>query len=164
MLLLVLTITVACAMAQRPMYAGSGPIGRPELANRFRDPAAETSTTATGLSNRLGEDSTPPPNLPVDALGDEELVNRLNQWPREHRPFWLLNSAAIEEQRNQNVNRLVQQAQAQQNQQNQQAQGQQPLESRRSFNNFDQQSTDDQVASLPIRPTGQRPTFWSRGN
>lgn len=82
-------------MAQRPSYAGSAPIGRPGLANRFKD--TEQSTTAT-VYNRFSEDGTTA-KIPVDARGDAQLVDRLNQWPRENRPYWLLNAEKIEAQR-----------------------------------------------------------------
>lgn len=97
---------VAITVAQRPPYAGKRPIGVPELASRFR-PEGESSTSITAtqadnsLSNRLGEDSANGEKLPVDALGDADLVNRLKQWPRDQQPFWLLNAAAIEEHRRQ---------------------------------------------------------------
>ncbi|KAJ3640014.1 hypothetical protein Zmor_003337 [Zophobas morio] len=100
--LVVLVAIFAATMAQRPMYAGSRPIGRPDLASRFRDPNEE-STVA--VFNRVGEDGTTA-KIPVDARGDAVLVDRLNQWPREHRPFWLLNADHIEASRNSQGNQL----------------------------------------------------------
>ncbi|EDW72662.2 uncharacterized protein Dwil_GK17123 [Drosophila willistoni] len=38
--------------------------------------------------------------LPIDAHGDRELINHLNQLPVEQRPFWLINYEAIEALRN----------------------------------------------------------------
>ncbi|EFA11052.1 hypothetical protein TcasGA2_TC004646 [Tribolium castaneum] len=96
----VFALFIAATVAQRPTYAGSRPIGRPDLASRFKDPE-EQSTVA--VYNRVGEDGTTA-RIPVDARGDGQLVDRLNQWPREHRPFWLLNADHIEASRNgQNV-------------------------------------------------------------
>lgn len=83
--------------AQRPSFAGTSPKGFPSLANRFKDP----NETAT-LENRVGETTSTTGRIPVDALGDNQLVNRLNQWPRENRPFWLLNADHIEAARNTN--------------------------------------------------------------
>lgn len=97
---------VVTAWAQRPTYAGSGPIGTPQLASRFRDTSTSTSTSTTtaasGVANRNGGDgtSTTTVRLPVDARGDADLVNRLSQWPRENQPFWLINAEHIEKHRN----------------------------------------------------------------
>lgn len=86
---------VVAANAQRPSYAGTSPKGFPSLANRFKDP----NESAT-LENRIGETTSTTGRIPVDALGDGQLVDRLNQWPRENRPFWLLNADHIEASRN----------------------------------------------------------------
>lgn len=97
--LIALLPIIATTMSQRPPYAGSRPIGVPELHNRFREPS---TTTVVPLGNRLGEVSDNKianENIPVDALGDRELVDRLQQWPRENQPFWLLNAEAIEAHR-----------------------------------------------------------------
>lgn len=42
----------------------------------------------------------PQSGIPIDAHGDIALVNRLNTWPRQTRPFWLLNADQIEAHRN----------------------------------------------------------------
>lgn len=86
------------AAAQRPSFAGTSPKGFPSLADRFKDP----NDSAT-LENRIGEITSTTGRIPVDALGDGQLVNRLNQWPRENRPFWLLNADHIEASRNTNT-------------------------------------------------------------
>uniref|UniRef100_A0A1B0FFC0 Uncharacterized protein n=1 Tax=Glossina morsitans morsitans TaxID=37546 RepID=A0A1B0FFC0_GLOMM len=44
--------------------------------------------------------STTMQNLPLDAQGDQLLIDRLNRLPEDKRPFWLLNYQAIEAQRN----------------------------------------------------------------
>lgn len=95
---MVLLSIFAISYAQRPSYAGSSAKGRPGLASRFK----ENSTSSTvSVVNRVGEDTTgTTEKLPVDARGDAFLVNRLNQWPRENRPFWLLNADQIEAARN----------------------------------------------------------------
>lgn len=91
--------------AQRPSYAGSSRKGYPELANRFRD-TESTSTSSVTFENRVGESSTgTTEKIPIDARGDSDLVNRLNQWPRENRPFWLLNAEHIEASRSQQPDR-----------------------------------------------------------
>lgn len=132
----------AITIAQRPSYAGRRPIGRPELASRFRE---ENETTTVNLNNRLSGGSTE--KIPVDARGDYDLVNRLQEWPREHRPFWLINAEAIEAHRNQNI--LKQQYDEQQRQQQEQ-QGSVLTQSRLG---------SDEDETIPIRNNDQRPTF-----
>lgn len=83
--------------AQRPGYL-SGPVGYPGLANRFKDDSA--TTTALDLNNRIGEQDGTTIKIPIDARGDVDLVNRLNDWPRENRPFWFINAEHIENHRN----------------------------------------------------------------
>lgn len=97
--LLILMGLFGFSVSQRPSYAGSSPKGRPELASRFKD--TETSpSTSVNFEDRLGETSTSTTQrIPVDARGDGQLVETLNQWPRENRPFWLLNSDHIEASR-----------------------------------------------------------------
>lgn len=127
-------LTIALVSAQRPTYAGQGPKGRPGLANRFKDP---NETTTVGLVNRLGEDGGTTAKIPVDARGDGELVDRLNQWPREHQPFWLLNAGHIEASRNPQNNL--------------------DLANRNNFNNAIGGGPDDETR--PIRPLEQRSSF-----
>lgn len=88
---------LAITTAQRPSYAGTSVKGYPELASRFGGP-----DSTVGVANRIGEQDGPTPKIPTDARGDVDLVNRLNQWPRENRPFWLLNSDHIERHRRPN--------------------------------------------------------------
>ncbi|CAH4030108.1 unnamed protein product [Pieris brassicae] len=72
----------AVAEAQRPFYAGLRPIGYP---------AVESSP----LGNRFGEDS----NAPIEARGDGNLINRIEQMPVEQRPFWYLNAKQYDDLR-----------------------------------------------------------------
>lgn len=89
------------ALSQRPFYAQTPPPNLTELAIRF-DP--DYVPTQSSLGNRFGEDGQPitttTMRLPVDALGDRELVERISKWPRDKWPFWYANWRAIEEQRN----------------------------------------------------------------
>lgn len=73
---IVLTFTLLCALtyAQRPFYAGSRPIGYPQI-------------SSNALFNRFGESA----DAPIEARGDANLINRLNQMPVDKRPFWFVN-------------------------------------------------------------------------
>lgn len=72
---LAFTVLIAVVAAQRPFYAGLRPIGYPEVESQSL------------LSNRFGEDE----DQPIEARGDGNLINRLNQLPIDSRPFWYLN-------------------------------------------------------------------------
>ncbi|XP_041982487.1 uncharacterized protein LOC121735652 [Aricia agestis] len=73
----VLLAILTAAAAQRPFFAGSKPIGFPDI-----------------------QPETPPPiqDLPLEARGDRELVERLKQLPVDKQPFWFLNWRQYEEQ------------------------------------------------------------------
>ncbi|KAG5891251.1 hypothetical protein JTB14_019659 [Gonioctena quinquepunctata] len=103
--ILLLGTILTTAMAQRPSFAGTRPIGVPELATRFKNndtSASPASGADPDLANRFGSNNSSGNgmNIPVDARGDENLVKRLQSWPRENQPFWLINADAIEAQRN----------------------------------------------------------------
>ncbi|KAJ8937167.1 hypothetical protein NQ318_009369 [Aromia moschata] len=122
---------IAAVSAQRPFYAGSRPIGVPDLANRFKD----TSSPDQTIVNRVAEATpTSTRRIPIDARGDQELVDRLEQWPRENQPFWLLNAQHIENHRNPQPNRKQ-------------------VQSRNSFD------ADPTIKARPIRPTIPRSPF-----
>lgn len=87
-------VLLQVVVAQRGSYAGVRPI-----ANGIKGPFP---MQATGLNNRFGDDDNSingPQRLPVDALGDVNLVNKLSQRPLSHQPFWLLNYQQIEAHR-----------------------------------------------------------------
>lgn len=91
-------LTLNIVFAQRGSYAGVRPI-----ANGNKGPFP---TQPSGLFNRFADDGADnsingPQRLPVDALGDANLVNTLYQRPVHQQPFWLLNYQQIEAQRNQ---------------------------------------------------------------
>ncbi|KAF5306663.1 hypothetical protein FQA39_LY08852 [Lamprigera yunnana] len=109
--LIVCFCILASTASQRSGYL-SGNAAYPELANRFKT-GEESSTTLSPLGNRLGVDGTTE-KLPIDARGDRELVDRLLTWPRENRPYWLVNYKIVEDFRNQqNRDNLIQQGQEQ---------------------------------------------------
>ncbi|XP_076675810.1 uncharacterized protein LOC143372978 [Andrena cerasifolii] len=101
------------AQSQRPSYAGSGNRVYPQVLPQY----IEEQAAAAGVGNRINSEndsgfvalgsvpartsttSTIPPDLPVDALGDVDLVNRIKTWPKEKQPFWFLNWQQIQENR-----------------------------------------------------------------
>lgn len=92
--LMSLSTMFIAANAQRGSYAGVRPIS-----NGNKGPFPEQ---ASGINNRFGEDNgITPQRLPIDALGDVNLVNTLLQRPPQYQPFWLLNWQQIEAHKNQ---------------------------------------------------------------
>jgi len=155
--LVVLTSVVVVAIAQRPGYLGSGPIGYPGLASRFKDDSQPSSSVS--VNNRLGGNGGTTPKIPVDARGDVDLVVRLNNWPRENRPFWFLNADAIEAQRNPQGTTNTQGFQ----QQNLQGRfgGQQSGFEPNNFDSFD--DFGNPVETRTIRPVLTRGSFAGSG-
>ncbi|XP_034834638.1 uncharacterized protein [Maniola hyperantus] len=99
---LVSALFAICA-SQRSPYAGRRPIGFPTIETTTLVTAAAAAQNDT-LGNRFGENSTvttTTQRLPVEALGDRDLVNRLGQLPQDKQPFWYLNWQALETNRNQ---------------------------------------------------------------
>lgn len=93
--------------SQRPPYAGSSDRSRyPQVLPQYIE---EQAVGMSSLGNRINADNsvsslastttTIPFDLPVDARGDIELINRIKTWPREKQPFWYLNWMQIQEQR-----------------------------------------------------------------
>lgn len=80
-------LLISVTEAQRGSYAGSRPI-----INGIKG----DFPVDTGISSRFGGN-----DLPVDARGDVNLVNRLSDLPSNQQPFWLLNYQQIEQHRNQ---------------------------------------------------------------
>ncbi|XP_047992601.1 uncharacterized protein LOC125231253 [Leguminivora glycinivorella] len=85
-------LVVACA-AQRSFY-GRRPIGYPVL--------EQPSTESNALGDRFGTgETTTTQRLPIEALGDQALVDQLSKLPQDKQPFWLLNWRALEQHRQQ---------------------------------------------------------------
>ncbi|XP_063829443.1 fatty acyl-CoA hydrolase precursor, medium chain [Ostrinia nubilalis] len=84
-------MSLTLVSGQRPSFAGSRPIGFPEV----------EKTTTEGLGNRFGEDdvSTTTIRLPIEANGDRDLVDRLSKLPVDQQPFWFINWQAYEAHR-----------------------------------------------------------------
>ncbi|CAH0720379.1 unnamed protein product, partial [Brenthis ino] len=96
---IVFSVMIAICNSQRSPYAGRRPIGFPIV------DTTTTTTTTDNLGNRFGENgtttTTTTQRLPIEALGDRELVNRLGKLPEDKQPFWFLNWQALEEFRKQ---------------------------------------------------------------
>ncbi|CAD1471703.1 unnamed protein product [Heterotrigona itama] len=116
--------------SQRPPYAGSSkpyPAVLPQYleaatagAGAGAGAAANNNINGT-IGNRIDSNNgnrplmaapsipmaipTIPPDLPVDALGDVDLVNRIKTWPKDKQPFWFLNWQQIQEHRGDSKNR-----------------------------------------------------------
>ncbi|XP_018362885.1 PREDICTED: glutenin, high molecular weight subunit DX5-like isoform X2 [Trachymyrmex cornetzi] len=85
-------------------------------------------TDSSLLGNRIGDEDSGfaaaaapplsttinPADLPVDAHGDIDLVNRIKTWPRDKQPFWYINWQAIQAHRG-DVNNTARPAQTQPN-------------------------------------------------
>ncbi|XP_048481677.1 uncharacterized protein LOC119693433 [Plutella xylostella] len=83
---LLITVAATIVEGQRPFYAGSRPIGYPEIVQN-----------EDLLSNRFGVDEP----VPLEARGDRNLVYRLKQLPEDNQPFWYLNWRQYDEARRQ---------------------------------------------------------------
>ncbi|KOC59839.1 hypothetical protein WH47_10468 [Habropoda laboriosa] len=115
--------------SQRPPYAGSSkpyPAVLPQYLDEqqaaFAASASVAGTTGS-VVNRLDASnsnlpisgpamtttstSTIPPDLPIDALGDINLVNRIKTWPRDKQPFWFINWQQIQEHRGDTRNKDI---------------------------------------------------------
>ncbi|KAI8439299.1 hypothetical protein MSG28_013132 [Choristoneura fumiferana] len=82
-LTLLLTIIAVIVQAQRPFYAGTRPIGYPQVASDSL------------LSNRFGSDEPGP----IEFQGDRNYRNRIQQLPKDQQPFWYLNWRQYDELR-----------------------------------------------------------------
>lgn len=90
------------ASAQRAPFAGSRPNG---YKDRLQTVNA-SNNAPNGIADRFGENTNTgvagtTEKLPHLALGDRDIVDRLNEFPVDQRPFWLINAQAIEAQKNQ---------------------------------------------------------------
>ncbi|XP_074098295.1 uncharacterized protein LOC141526982 [Cotesia typhae] len=101
---LVLAVSIVVVQSQRPPYAGTSdhlPAVLPQYqtSNQILNPSEGQNVTAT--DNRINIQTNSPQilNLPVDAHGDIDLINRIQSWPKESQPFWYLNWKQIEEHR-----------------------------------------------------------------
>ncbi|XP_017759788.1 PREDICTED: uncharacterized protein LOC108550544 [Eufriesea mexicana] len=81
--------------------SGTEALGSRLDSNSSSLPGLESAVTSTPMTTT----STIPPDLPVDALGDVNLINRIKTWPREKQPFWYINWQQIQEHRGSTRNR-----------------------------------------------------------
>lgn len=91
---------VLMTSGQRAPFAGSRPNG---YKDKLQSNNANNANN-NGIADRFGENTGvtgTTEKLPHLALGDREIVDRLNTFPVDQRPFWLVNAQAIEDQKNQ---------------------------------------------------------------
>jgi hypothetical protein len=86
---------------QSSFYAGNRKETYPKVLSRF-------GGDETNVENRIGQNnpsttSVAPTSTRTDSLHDPDTVSRVATWPKEHQPFWYLNSFHIDSQRGQNV-------------------------------------------------------------
>ncbi|KAG7206760.1 hypothetical protein KM043_000679 [Ampulex compressa] len=101
--------SVCLVQSQRPPYAGTSnryPIVLPQYLEERGEAVVASVANRIDTENKNGDTpsellppSTLPPDFPVDALGDVDLVNRIKTWPRDKQPFWYLNWRQIQEHR-----------------------------------------------------------------
>ncbi|KAL1116312.1 hypothetical protein AAG570_005807, partial [Ranatra chinensis] len=85
---------LACVLCQRPPYV-SGPLTYPGPLPQYGQ--------STTLEDRLGEETTTPrPTSTVTSLPgsiyEQELIDRVPEWPADKRPFWFINNQFIQNQ------------------------------------------------------------------
>ncbi|KAM7358673.1 uncharacterized protein ACRADG_003561 [Cochliomyia hominivorax] len=76
---------------------GGGDISINSNTNTISSPSPSNSVSST----------TQRPGVPLDAHGDQLLIDQLNRIPIDKRPFWFINYQAIEAQRNGTVNNFA---------------------------------------------------------
>ncbi|XP_041982336.1 uncharacterized protein LOC121735553 isoform X2 [Aricia agestis] len=98
---IVFSMLLAVSYSQRSPYAGRDPIGYPKI--EVTTVSTTTVRNQDTLGNKFGENqtttTTTTERLPLEALGDRELVNRLGQLPQDKQPFWFLNWQELEKHR-----------------------------------------------------------------
>jgi len=103
-----------------PTYQGAQ--GNPAGQETQGTPIIGTGSTLLGNRIDSGEGGSAPTlsttinlaDLPIDAHGDIDLVNRIKTWPRDKQPFWYINWQAIQNHRG-DANNTAQPAQTQLN-------------------------------------------------
>ena len=68
--------------------------------DRFGEGVSNSSTMSSTNSSPASPSTTQQPGVPLDAHGDQLLIDQLNSLPIDKRPFWFINYQAIEAQRN----------------------------------------------------------------
>ncbi|CAK9804261.1 hypothetical protein ANTQUA_LOCUS3996 [Anthophora quadrimaculata] len=120
----VLVSVFMLTQSQRPPYAGSSkpyPAVLPqyldeqaalgaspaaaETSGTVVDRLAASSNNSSMLESAMSLASPIPSDLPIDALGDINLINRIKTWPRDKQPFWFINWQQIQEHRGDSQNR-----------------------------------------------------------
>lgn len=117
----ILFVIFISVQSQRPPYAGSSK-PYPAILPQYLGGSTTVVASINNIGNRIDSKgniplleaaafnistATPtiPLDLPVDALGDVNLVNRIKTWPKDKQPFWFLNWQKIQEHRGDSKNR-----------------------------------------------------------
>ncbi|KAK0170289.1 hypothetical protein PV328_010867 [Microctonus aethiopoides] len=102
--LALMAVTFVLVLSQRPPYAGSGN-RYPAVLPQYITPEQQQNTISS-INNRINinEENTSsepsfPIDLPIEAGGDINLINKIKTWPRENWPFWYLNWRQLDEHR-----------------------------------------------------------------
>jgi hypothetical protein len=102
------------AFPQSSFYAGNTKQSYPQVLSRFggndntnidsrfgeNNPSTSNNSSASNNSSTSSEAA---PTTRTDSLHDPDIVARVGTWPKEHQPFWYLNSIHIGSQRRQNI-------------------------------------------------------------
>lgn len=120
----ILISTLTClAYSQRPAYAGSAGrypvvlpqytqpppasavgnpiVGNPNGGDAFVGNRIDSQNGEAGITSVVKPAFAPvtttaaPLDLPLEAYGDADLVNRIKMWPRDKQPFWFINQQQI---------------------------------------------------------------------
>lgn len=141
----VAALFVCACTAQRPFYASSNPYP-PVLPQNMPN-------NNGGLGNRLGESSATNPSTVINPVYnvEQELVDRVKDYPRDKQPFWYLNAAQLNSFKNPQQQQQPSQQQPSQQQQPQQQQPQQQLEQRFQSSQQPSQQLDQQDLMLQVQ-------------
>lgn len=76
----------------------------------FEDRFGDTGTnviSSAGVSTAAAPATTSSPARPLDAHGDQQLIDKLSKLPPDQQPFWFVNYKAIEAQRNSSTSNIA---------------------------------------------------------
>ncbi|KAL0123703.1 hypothetical protein PUN28_005899 [Cardiocondyla obscurior] len=95
-----------------PTYQGSQ--GNPTTGSAVLGNRIDSGDSSFTVGTASTQSTINPADLPVDAHGDIDLINRIKTWPRDKQPFWYINWQAIQAHRG-DANNTAQPSQTQPN-------------------------------------------------